>query len=101
MSILVRSSVVLSLLVMLAGCTGGGETVVSGFGNSGNFFGGDPEVELMAKALANYPQTPTITDEELGKIFTVIQEQAIKGDPRSAVIIYRLAARQRQAENEE
>jgi hypothetical protein len=96
-----KSSVVLFTLIVLNGCTGGGETVVSGFGNSGNFFGGDPEVELMAKALANYPQTPKITDEDLGKIFSVIQEQAINGDPRSAVIIYRLAARQRQAENEE
>ncbi len=89
-----------AMLITLAGCTGGGETVVSGIGNSGNFFGVDAEAEMLARSLSHDPNVPDVKDEDLLKIYNVVLAAALDGDIRSSVVIYKLASRQR-AESEE
>jgi len=89
-----------AMLITLAGCTGGGETVVSGIGNSGNFFGVDAEAEMLARSLSQDPNVPDVKDEDLLKIYNVVLAAALDGDIRSSVVIYKLASRQR-AESEE
>ena len=89
-----------AMLITLAGCTGGGETVVSGFGNSGNFFGVDGEAEMLARALSLDPNVPDVKDQDLLRIYDVVLASALDGDIRSSVVIYKLASRQRE-ENEE
>lgn len=91
---------VLFLLTSLVGCTGGGETVVSGFGNSGNFFGVDAEAELLARVLSTDPNVPMVEDEDLVRIYEVVHQAALDGDIRSAVVIYKLASRQRSEEED-
>jgi hypothetical protein len=88
-----------SLVLMLSSCTGG-ETVVSGFGNSGNYFGVDAEVEMLARAFSNDANVPLVSDEELQQIHNVVKEQALAGDLRSAVVIYKLAVKQRTEEDD-
>jgi hypothetical protein len=90
-----------TLLITLAGCTGGGETVVSGFGNSGNFFGVDAEAEMLARVLSQDPNVPNVKDEDLLRIFDVVLASALDGDIRSSVVIYKLASRQREQNEEE
>jgi hypothetical protein len=90
-----------TMLIALAGCTGGGETVVSGFGNSGNFFGVDAEAEMLARALSQDPNVPDVKDEDLLRIYDVVLASALDGDIRSSVVIYKLASRQREKNEEE
>ena len=88
-------------LISLAGCTGGGETVVSGFGNSGNFFGVDGEAEMLASVLSKDPNIPQVSNDDLLKIYQDVREAALAGDIRSSVVIYKLASRQRTQKEEE
>ena len=76
MAKLVSVALLTTVLITLAGCTGGGETVVSGFGNSGNFFGVDAETEMLARVLSENPNLPEVNDEDLLKIYEVIREAA-------------------------
>ena len=87
--------------LVLAGCTGGGETVVSGFGNSGNHFGEDDVPTRLVRLLARHDGTPEITDEELARVFSVVRQKALDGDLESALVVYRLAERQRRDREEE
>ena len=89
-----------ALLITLSGCTGGGDNVVSGFGNSGNFFGVDAATEMLARALSKNPNLPEVSDEDLSRVYGVIREAAFAGDIRSSVVIYRLASLQREANEE-
>lgn len=89
-----------AMLITLAGCTGGGETVVSGFGNSGNFFGVDAEAEMLARTLSQDPNVPDVKDEDLLRIYDVVLAAALDGDIRSSVVIYKLASRQREEDEE-
>ncbi len=93
--------IAVAILITLAGCTGGGETVVSGIGNSGNFFGVDAEAEMLARALSQDPNVPDVKDEDLLKIYDVVLAAALDGDIRSSVVIYKLASRQREEKEEE
>ena len=86
------SLVLLVTSVALVSCTGGGETVISGLGNSGNFFGVDGEAEMLARVLATDPNIPEVNNEDLLKIYEVIREAALAGDIRSSVVIYKLAS---------
>ena len=86
--------------IALTGCTGGGETVVSGIGNSGNFFGVDAEAEMLASVLSKDPNIPQVNNEDLLRIYEVVRQAALAGDIRSSVVIYKLASRQR-AQNED
>ena len=88
-------------LIILAGCTGGADTALSGIGNSNNFFGVDAEAELLARALLKDPNTPEVNDADLAKIYQVVRAAALDGDIRSAVVIYKLAARQRAEKEDE
>ena len=91
----------LVITVGLAGCTGGGETVVSGFGNSGNHFGEENETVLLARAIARDPGTPQITDEELSTAPNALKSRAMEGESSAALVLYRVAAHQRAAQAEE
>ncbi|SHG77924.1 hypothetical protein [Ferrimonas marina] len=84
----------------LAACTGGGETVISGIGNSGNRFGDESDLELLARAVARHDGTESVTDEELAKIFVTLKQQAIDGNAESALVVYRVAAIQRRKQAE-
>ena len=88
----------IAVLTVLIGCTGSGETVVSEFGNSGNFFGADAEAEMLARVLSEDPNVPEVRDEDLLKIYEVVRSAALTGDIRSSVVIYKLASRQREEE---
>ena len=92
------SLVLLALVLSLAGCTGGGETVVSGFGNSGNFFGVDAREKRLALQLAVSGQVDEVTDEDLALIYETIRGKALEGDLDAALVLYHLAAFQRAAE---
>lgn len=81
--------------ILLTGCTGGGETVVSGMGNSGNYFGLNAHEEILAQQLAQSSVVPEVTDGDLRAVFEQIRSQALEGDLQSALVLYRLAARQR------
>ena len=87
--------------MMLVACTGGGETVVSGIGNSGNFFGVDGEAEMLARSLSEDPNIPLISDADLKAIYEVIRLAALDGDIRSSVVMFKLASRQRAKEDDE
>ncbi len=59
-----------AMLITLAGCTGGGETVVSGFGNSGNFFGVDAVNQMLEKTGTDF-RLPRAPEPEGGGIRSV------------------------------
>jgi len=82
------------------GCTGGGDTVISGLGNSGNRIGDTPLSELLADELVDHPATPMVTDDEIVQIYQVIRKNAFGGDVESALIVAKLAMEQREAEEE-
>lgn len=84
-----------------SGCTGGGETVISGLGNSGNYIGKDDEIAMLANALARHTVLPRVSDEEIVKLYTNVQEKAREGDFKASVVILRLATYQRKKEAEE
>jgi hypothetical protein len=88
-------------LLLTVGCTGGGETVISGLGNSGNYVGKDDEVAMLANALARQSVVPRVSDAEIIKLYTNVQEMALEGDFKASIVILRLAARQRDKEEDE
>jgi hypothetical protein len=81
-----------ALALALASC--GGETVVSGFGNSGNVIGVDV-VGRVAEELAEAPGVPAVSDDDLRATFGAIREKALAGDPEAALVLLLLAAEQR------
>lgn len=72
-----------------------GSVVIRGPGNSGNNFYLDPLRDQLAATVATHPQTPTITDEELVEIFGAIQQRAREGDLSAALVLFRVAEKQR------
>jgi len=99
-----RTSGLLSILAIgflsTAGCTGGGETVISGLGNSGNYIGKDNEIAMLATALAAQTAVPRVSDQEIVKLYTNVQQKARDGDVSASIVILRLAAYQRKMEEE-
>ena len=89
-----------ALFLAVPGCTGGGETVVSGFGNGGNIIRTD-ELERVAEELASQPAIPAVSDDDLRAAFAAIREHALAGDPDAALVLLRVAARQREAGEKE
>jgi hypothetical protein len=81
------------LPLALAGC--GGETVVSGFGNSGNVIGAEV-TDQLAKELAQAPAIPAVSDDDLRTAFSAIRERAFQGDADAALVLLRVAAHQRE-----
>ncbi len=58
------------------GCTGGSESVISGVGNGGNRIGTAALWESVADELAHHEATPTVTDEDVQRVFEVIRSHA-------------------------
>ena len=88
-------------LLSVGGCTGGGETVISGIGNSGNLMSRDDEIEMLAGALAAQTVIPRISDEQILKLYTNVQEKALAGDTRASIVVLKLASFQRKKEQQE
>jgi hypothetical protein len=78
-----------------AGCTGGGETVVSGIGNSGNVIGTNVSDQL-AEELAQSPAIPPVSDDDLLAAWNAIRDKARSGDPDATLVVLRVAAEQRE-----
>lgn len=83
------------LLLGLASC--GGETVVSGIGNSGNVFGVPDLLERIADELAGLEAVTPVGDDELLAAWSAIRERARTGDPEATLLLLRVAAHQREA----
>jgi hypothetical protein len=73
----------------------GGETVVSGFGNSGNVIG-EAVTDRVAQELAQAPAIPAVSDDDLRAAFAGIRERAFQGDTEAALVLLRVAAHQRE-----
>jgi hypothetical protein len=82
-----------ALALAFAGC--GGETVVSGVGNSGNVIGA-AVTDRLAHELAQAPAIPAVTDDDLRAAFSAIRERAVQGDAEAALVLLRVAAHQRE-----
>ena len=83
------------LLLAALGCTGGGETVISGLGNSNNLIGFDV-LGRVADELAESPAIPAVSDDDLRAAFSAIRENALKGDPDAALVLLLVAGEQRE-----
>jgi hypothetical protein len=82
-----------ALVLAVAGC--GGETVVSGFGNSGNLIGTQVD-DRLARELAEAPAIPAVSDDDLRAAFSAIRDRALQGEADAALILVRVAAHQRE-----
>ena len=103
MSVAGRFARALGLSMALAAaisCGGGaGRTAVVGLGNGGNrIFESGGLAEALAEELARHGGTPEIGDELLAEIFESIVTHAREGDPEAALIVFRVAAEQREKE---
>ena len=83
------------LLLAALGCTGGGETVISGLGNSSNYIGFDV-LGRVANELAESPAIPAVSDDDLRAAFSAIREDALAGDPKAALVLLLVAGEQRE-----
>ncbi len=102
-SIRLGSSLACALALLAATSCGGGAGSAVGFSNGGNkIIESGGIAELVAEALAEHPGTPPINDEALAEIFGAILDHARDGDPEAALIVFRVAEKQRQeAESED
>ena len=93
-------TVVLALMVTLAGCEfiGGGDTVVTGHNN---VVVAEGVVDRVAVALAGFEATPLVTDEVLQRLYEQIREQALAGDMDATLVVLKVAAIQRMPEESE
>ena len=83
-------------LGLAAGCDfiGGGDTIVRG---NGNVVAKDEVLSRVAAALARFESTPEVSDEDIEAVYAVIREQALAGEMRAALVVLRVAERQREA----
>ena len=81
-----------------SGCTGGGDTVISGLGNSDNHIGTDAIWESLADELADFEGTPSVSNEDLKSVFDVIRRHALEGELEAALVLLKLAEEQREPE---
>ena len=93
-----RLAALLFLLAALAAAACGGETVISGFGNNDNVIGIDV-LGRVADELAKSPQTPQVSDDDLRATFSAIRDNALKGDPESALVLLLVAGEQRKVKD--
>ena len=77
------------------GCTGGGESVISGMGNSGNHIGTAALWASLAEQLAEHEATPRVGDEDVQRVFAAVRQRALEGDVEAALVVLRLAEEQR------
>jgi hypothetical protein len=80
---------------------GGVRTAVVGLGNGGNrLLEAGGTAEALAERLAEHAGTPVISDELLTEIFGSIVTHARGGDPEAALIVFSVAAQQREDEEQ-
>ena len=91
-----RRALCITLLLALAGCTGGGESVISGIGNSANRIRTDAVVDDVAHALAEQPGIPEVQDEDLLVAYESIRTRAREGELQATLVLLELAALQRE-----
>lgn len=84
------------MLALSVSACGGGKTAVVGLGNSDNRIVEGGTLEAVAEALAERTETPYVSDELLGRVFSAILERATEGDPEAALIVLRVAEEQRE-----
>lgn len=86
---------VCSLPLLLAGCDfiGGGDTIVKG---NGNVVAKDEMADRVARALARFEATPEVTDEDIQALYGVIRAQAMAGELDAALVVLKVAQRQRE-----
>jgi hypothetical protein len=82
----------------LIGCTGGGESVISGLGNSGNRIGTAALWDSLADVLAENGATPAVSDEDIQLVFGAIRRHALEGELDAALVLLELAEEQREEE---
>jgi len=87
----------LAALVLLAASCGG---EIVGVGNSGNRLAGESLAEEVAEAIARHEGAPAVSDELLGQAFDAIAQHARQGDAEAALIVFRVAERQRKAKED-
>jgi hypothetical protein len=86
-------------ILATAGCTGGGETVISGIGNGGNVIG-TSTADQLAEELAESPAIPPVSDDDLLAAWNAIRDKARTGDPDATLVVLRVAAEQREEREE-
>jgi hypothetical protein len=91
-----RRALWITTLLLVAGCTGGGETVVSGIGNSGNRIRTDAVVDDVAHALAEQPGIPEVLDDDVLAAYESIRARAREGELQATLVLLELAALQRE-----
>jgi hypothetical protein len=77
---------------------GMGDTMITGVGNGGNRIYSNPVLDEVIEALAGSPVIPEVTDEMLAESFASIRRRAAEGDAEAALILFRVAEKQRRAE---
>ena len=95
-----RYALIGAALLMLAACEfiGGGDTIVKG---NANTVVRDEVGQRVAAALARFDSTPTVTDADIQAVYGMIREQALAGELQAALVLLKVAERQRAAEEEE
>ncbi len=97
MKIGVRTYALAAAAALLAASCGGGRTAIVGLGNGGNRIIEGGMLDEVADALAEYEGTPRVSDETLVQVFAAVLSRATRGDPEAALIVLRVAERQREA----
>ena len=82
----------------LASCTGGGDGVISGVGNSSNLIGEPSVLERAARQFAALEATPRVSDQEIVEAWSAIRARALEGEAEAALVLTRVAVYQREAE---
>jgi len=93
----VKNLTVIGVSATLFAC-GIGDDFVSGFGNGGNHFYASPVIDELAEQLAGSAAVPPVTDEMLRTAFDAIAAGAADGDAEAALILFRVAEAQREAD---
>ncbi len=97
MKIEMRTVALAAAAALLVASCGGGRTAVVGFGNGGNRIIEGGMLDEVADALAEYEGTPRVSDETLVQVFAGVLSRATRGEPEAALIVFRVAERQREA----
>ena len=83
----------LAAALLALGC--GGDQFVSGLGNGGNHFYTN-QLDQVAAVLAKSPAVPQVGDETLRAAFDAIARRAGDGDPEAVMVLFKVAAAQRE-----
>lgn len=79
--------------LLALGC--GGDEYVAGIGNGGNRIYTHP-IDEVVETLGEDPSVPPVTDEMLRAGFDAILRRAGEGDPEAVMVLFRVAAVQRE-----